>query len=305
MSLAQTAAASPGSSANQWSGVADRRVAAVLNRRSRGYRPKCEQQIIRLLDRAGVRARRVLTVEPQELAHALRDAAGWADILVALGGDGTIAAAAEACGPDGPALVALPGGTMNVLVGHLGGVRAWPKLLRDTLRHPRVRRISGGRADGRLFLVSAILGSPASWGRVREALRARRFGEAWRLASAAFARSLGGRLSYEFPGRRRAHARAVAVRCPLASAALDDDAGVLEAAALSPRSTGEVFRLGVEALIGQWRKDPSIVLVRTDRLWVGRRAGVDALLDGETVSMGPEVRVEFVPFACKVLVPAA
>ena len=47
------------------------------------------------------------------------------DLLVVIAGDGTANAAAEVCGPDGPLVAPLPGGTLNMLPHALYGHRDW------------------------------------------------------------------------------------------------------------------------------------------------------------------------------------
>src|ERR1700722_14013349 len=47
------------------------------------------------------------------------------DLLLVLAGDGTARLAAELCGPDGPPLAPLPGGTLNMLPHALYGMTPW------------------------------------------------------------------------------------------------------------------------------------------------------------------------------------
>ena len=55
-------------------------------------------------------------LDPDALIEGLKAALDTRpDLLVVLGGDGTASAAAALCGPLGPLLAPLPGGTMNML----------------------------------------------------------------------------------------------------------------------------------------------------------------------------------------------
>ena len=53
------------------------------------------------------------------------------EVLIVLGGDGTIRTAAEACSEEGPYLIPLPGGTMNMLPRALYGEGAYSSFPRE------------------------------------------------------------------------------------------------------------------------------------------------------------------------------
>lgn len=91
------------------------------------------------------------------------------DLLIALGGDGTVNEAVNGMlerGPrrDGPALAVIPGGSTNVFARTVGMARhpveATGQLL-DALRSGRRRSIGLGTADGRWFTFAAGLGLDA------------------------------------------------------------------------------------------------------------------------------------------------
>jgi diacylglycerol kinase family enzyme len=92
-----------------------------------------------------------------------------ADLLIALGGDGTVNEAVNGLledgpNPDGPALAVVPGGSTNVFARALGlpndPVEATGQVL-DALREGRRRQVSLGTADGRWFTFCAGLGLDA------------------------------------------------------------------------------------------------------------------------------------------------
>jgi diacylglycerol kinase family enzyme len=283
--------------------LAGRRIAAVLNRGSGRVDATCEALTREILADAGAAAVQVICVDPGGVEAALDAAAGSAEVLVVLAGDGTIRAAAERCGPDGPALVPLPGGTMNVLAHALYGPRPWPEVLRTLLAAPSLSHLSGGRAGGRLFLVSALLGVPSRWTRAREALRRRRFDRAAAWAIEALASPLPGYLRYQV-GDARGRARALAVRCPLTSRGLSADEKTLEAAAIDPHSAAEAMRLGLDALFGRWRTSPAVTVAKAEAILVRRHGGVPALLDGEARGLKSPLEVRFEPTAARVLLPS-
>lgn len=103
------------------------------------------------------------------------------DVVVALGGDGTINEVVNGLLVDGPsphvpALAVVPGGSTNVFSRALGQsrdpVEATADVL-DALRRGRSRRISLGRADGRWFTFTAGFGFDADVVKRVERLRGR------------------------------------------------------------------------------------------------------------------------------------
>ena len=65
------------------------------------------------------------------MERSFAEAAGQKlEVLIVLGGDGTIRTAAEVCAEKGPYLIPLPGGTMNMLSRALYGDVAWEESLK-------------------------------------------------------------------------------------------------------------------------------------------------------------------------------
>ena len=100
---------------------------------------------------------------------ARRAAKERVDLLLALGGDGTVNEAVNGLledgpAPDGPALAVVPGGSTNVFARALGlpadPVEATGQLL-DALREGRRRRVGLATADGRWFTFCAGVGLDA------------------------------------------------------------------------------------------------------------------------------------------------
>jgi diacylglycerol kinase family enzyme len=237
-----------------------------------------------------------------DLTNCLRAAVDAApDLLVILAGDGTARVAAELCGPDGPLLAPLPGGTMNMLPRALYGARSWQEALAVALDCGVERPLGGGEADGRPFLVAALLGSPALWGPAREAARYRDPVAAFARARRALRRAFSGRLRYVIDEAPRAKAEALVFMCPHISRVMESDEPALEAAALDVRGALDAFRLGVRALAGDWRADPAVEVrrCRSARVWAA--AGVPALLDGELVRLRSHARVTYRPAVARVL----
>lgn len=224
------------------------------------------------------------------------------DAVFIVAGDGTARAAAEISGPDGPPIAPLPGGTMNMLPRAFYGERSWPEAMAACLAEGTPRMVSGGEVGGHLFFVAAILGSPALWADAREAARAGQLRQTVARAHRAFRRAFSGRLRFTLDGRPKQKSEALTLMCPLVSSALDENERALEAAALDPSNAMEVFRLGVSALTGDWRDDPSVSVerCRIGRVWAGGR--IPAILDGEPMRLEPEVQIRFRPKAFRAVV---
>jgi diacylglycerol kinase family enzyme len=279
------------------------RVEAVINCASGSVGRDAPAEMEKILAEAGVAAR-VAAPEPEGLVQALERAKDASpDVLLVLAGDGTARAAAELCGLDGPVLAPLPGGTMNMLPHAVYGPVRWPEALRMALSEGTARDIGGGEVEGRHFLVAALLGSPALWAPAREAARKGNPRLALLRAQRAVKRAFSGRLRYSLDGGVREKAEAVAFICPIASKAMRDEAPCLEAAGISPAGAADAFRLGLHAVLGDWRTDPAVAVehCRRARIWSSGR--IPAILDGEPVRLDMAAEVHFRPSVVRVLAP--
>jgi len=277
------------------------RIIAVLNTGSGSCDAHSEEQATAIFREAGLDAE-VISVGPGELGDALADAVGRADILVVLGGDGTIATAANLCGHRRPLLIPLPGGTMNMLPKALYGSADWRAALKATLAEPAVRKVSGGEAQGRRFYCAAILGAPSLWADAREAVRDGHLVEAVKRAVTAARRSLSDAIEYEF-GEVTGSADAVAVICPLISQDMSADDEALEAVALDPATAAGLFGLAFHAAFDGWRNDSSVTRAKVDSVSVHAHGEIPVILDGELIQIEREVKITFLPTAFRALVP--
>ena len=275
------------------SALLKKHVAAVLNTSSGGCDDRAPEKIRAIFDRAGLAGATIKAVTSGEIEAALDEAIADCDVLVLLGGDGTIRSAAEKCGAAGIPLIPLPGGTMNMLAKALFGTVGWEEALSATLANPRVRTVSGGKVQGRPFYCAAILGTPTLWADAREAVRRFDLVEAVVRSMTAIRRSGGNRLTYRMGDLPQGSAEAVAVICPLVSRSLVTDERTLEVAALDPVTAAELFRLGMHAMFDDWRQDPSVALTRVTTVNVAGHGRIPAILDGETIRLDRTVTITF------------
>jgi diacylglycerol kinase family enzyme len=280
------------------------RIVAILNTASGGWNIHADAQMKDIFRGAGLPHAEVASVPPGEIEGALDRAVAGADVLVVLGGDGTLRAAAAKCANFAGFLIPLPGGTMNMLSHALYGPKPWAQALADTLANPRAHNVSGGQAGGHGFFVAALLGAPTLWADAREALRAGHLVEAAKRAVTAARRSYAEPLEYAFGATLSGGAEAVAVVCPLISKVMSEDEPMLEAAAIDTETAGATLRLGFHALFDDWRGDPDVKRAKVRSLSVSGHGRVPVMLDGERIKMGRRVDISFTPLAFRALVPA-
>ena len=284
-----------------------RKVVAVVNAASGGVGPQASETLRLMLEGREIAGRlldvSILTPTPQEIEETVKQAvASRPDLLIILAGDGTARLAGELCGPDGPLVAPLPGGTMNLLPHALYGDLPWPAALDAALDLGVERIVSGGVIGGYPFYCSAIIGSPALWARAREAVRDGQFAEAWRRAGFALRRAFTGDIHYGLDGGARRSAEALVLISPLISKVMGEEVA-LEVAALEMHSAREVFRLALNGIMSDWRRDPGVVdqFARHGHIWA--RRSIPAILDGEIQRLPRGARFAFIPAAFRVLAP--
>jgi len=247
-------------------------------------------------------AARLSCAEGPAIEAALADAVARApDLVVVIAGDGTARAAATLCGPDGPLLAPLPGGTLNVLPRALYGAGDWRASLRRIALEGEVLEVPGGEIAGQRFYVAAVLGAPALWAEAREAARHARPRLAWRRARNAARRAFTGRLRYAAAGQPPERAWALCVICPMISKALANETQALEIAAMDPAGAIDGFRLAAHAVVGEWRADRAVTCRSCCEALVWASGRIPAILDGEPTRLGRAAEVRFRPRAFRAL----
>jgi diacylglycerol kinase family enzyme len=281
------------------------KVGVIINTSSGGCDLESEQKMLSILTGAGVVEPKVWCGEAKEMERFFAEAAGQkAEVLIVLGGDGTIRTAAEACAEKGSHLIPLPGGTMNMLPRALYGNVPWEEALKKTLTAPSTKVLSGGRVANKRFFIAAIVGAPALWTQPRESMREGNIADAIKKGSVAFRRMFETKVQYLISGGPKGETEAVALICPLISEEMSDSEQALEAAIIDVESAAEVIGLATTAAFGKWRDDKNILLTKTKRVNVQSSKEIPATLDGEKVNLGRSAEFDFVSKALTVLVPA-
>ena len=285
--------------------LSELKVGVIINASSGGYDLECEHKMVDILKGARIVEPKVWCGEAKEMERSFAEAAGQKlEVLIVLGGDGTIRTNAEACAEKGSYLIPLPGGTMNMLPRALYGDVAWEESLKNTLAAPSLKVLSGGRIAGKQFLIAAIMGAPALLAEPRESLREGNIVNAIEKGSVAFRKMFETKIQYLISGEMKGEAEAVALICPLISEQMSDSEQALEAAVIDVESAAEVIGLVSTAAFGKWRDHRNILLTRTKTMRVQSRNDIPAILDGEKINLGGSAEINFAPKAVTVLVPA-
>jgi len=285
--------------------LSELKVGAIINTSSGRCDPESEQKIFSILTRGGIVEPKVWCGEAKEMERSFAEAAGQKlEVLIVLGGDGTIRTAAEACAKEGSYLIPLRGGTMNMLPRALYGDVTWEDALKNTLTAPSLKVLSGGRIAGKQFLIAAIVGAPALLAEPRESMREGNIVDAIQKGSVAFRKMFETKIQYLISGEIKGQAEAIALICPLISEQMSDSEQALEAAVIDVESATEVIGLISTAAFGKWRDHRNILLTRTRSVRVRSRKDISAIVDGEKINLDRSAEIKFVPKAVSVLVPA-
>ena len=285
--------------------LSELKVGAIINTSSGSCDLESEQKMLSILKSTGIVEPKMWCGGADQMERSFAEATGQKlEVLIVLGGDGTIRTAAEACAERGPYLIPLPGGTMNMLPRALYGDVSWEDALKNTLTAPSVKVLSGGRIADKQFFIAAIVGAPALWAEPRESIREGDIIDAIEKGSVAFRNMFETKVQYLISGGIKGEAEAVALICPLISEEMSDSEQALEAAVIDVESAVEVIRLATTAAFGKWRDDRNILLTKTKRVGVQSSKDIPATLDGESVSLGTSAEIDFVSRALTVLVPA-
>jgi diacylglycerol kinase family enzyme len=237
--------------------------------------------------------------------------------VIAAGGDGTVTALAEALAGGDKVLGILPLGTANLLARDLGiplEIDDWIARLGSM----EVRRIDAGEVNGRLFLHKVVIGFVPGIAAGRELIRGRGSIAAKFAFLRYFFRRLfrARRLAVEVrpadgpPRIRRVQALAVACNAyeegfarffsrPLL------DAGILTLYILKHLGLGDLARLLVAKLLGNWHSDEALEIESVQAVTIRcSRKRLKVMIDGEVATFEAPLDFRIRPGAIKILAPA-
>jgi diacylglycerol kinase family enzyme len=285
--------------------LSELKVGAIINTSSGGCDAESEAEMLDLLKGAKVSNCKTWCGESDQIERAFAEVATHKpEVLVVLGGDGTIRTAAEACTGTDTYLLPLPGGTLNMLPRALYGDISWQDALKKTVADPETKALSAGRMGDQLFFVAAVVGAPALWMEPRESMREGDIVDAVEKSAVAFQTMFDTKIQYSISSETTGEAEVLAIICPLVSEAMSDSEQALEAAAIDVENAPELLGLATAAAFGKWRDDESVTLTKTRQVTVQSSRDIPLFLDGERVKAGRNAEITFVPSAVNVIVPA-
>jgi diacylglycerol kinase family enzyme len=281
------------------------KVGAIINTSSGGCDSESETEMLHILKDADVTNCKTWCGEADQIDRAFAEVATHKpEVLIVLGGDGTIRNAAEACTATDTYLLPLPGGTLNMLPRALYGELSWQDALKNAVADPDIKALSAGRTGDELFFVAAIVGAPGLWMEARESIRERQIVDAVEKSAVAFQAMFDTKIQYSISTGRTGEAEVLAVICPLVSQEMSEFDQALEAAAIDVENAADLLWLATATAFGKWRDDESVTLTKTRHVTVQSSRDIPLFLDGERIRAGKNAEITFVPRAVNVIVPA-
>jgi diacylglycerol kinase family enzyme len=253
-----------------------------------------------------------------EVVSVLGQVAPGVDAVVIGGGDGTIAAAAQALIGKKTALGVLPLGTMNLFAKDLG----LPLDLKEaakTLSTAKIKEIDVGEVNGAVFLCTSMVGVFPVLARRRERERHHKNPFKWVGALiatvAALQRHSPSRLQLDSDKTfERVKTYAVIVTNNVYEGDIFGpsikrtvlDGGTLVVHVAKQKSTIAMMRLLAELFLGNWLGDPELDSKEVLELNVhtGRKHSLNVMNDGEVLLLETPLHYRILPRALNVLVPA-
>lgn len=269
-----------------------------FNEKAGSVGPKDREKLVEALANADFS--QYALIDAQKISPRLFKNAKDFDVIIVLGGDGTARAAAELAPRNGPPLVLLPGGTLNILPKALYGELAWPEALAAALERGVIKKLPVGRANGEPFYVAALFGGTTQLVHVREAVREGKPLTAWRRLRVAWKRSFNRSIRARTGKLQMKKMEAVGVLLPSFSGGLE--AEDLEWVNLDARHVMDFARVTIRAINAGWRNDPAVEVTRTKSGDVDAALGyIHATLDGEPRRFYSRIHVKYDPHGPRVL----
>lgn len=237
------------------------------------------------------------SADMSEMMDKMRAAKG--DLLVSYGGDGTAAAVASIAREQNVPFIALPGGTMNMLMVGLYGSDIWEDCLMRGLACAKPRPMTAGvvrdeEGQTGTFMVGCMFGKPTQMSEAREELRDGHVVEAAKGAMDAMKATSNAspiQIAISDADYDNKASELINVTCPfMDSDALDPDK--FDLTLFETVTGGSALSLGFAALRGNLRESQAVHTAQTPRFRLRADRPIDTLLDGEPHVFKGEVTVE-------------
>lgn len=274
-----------------------RNVLILLNEKAGSVGPKAGAQLVEALNAAGVE--QFVIVDATRMSRRSFQRASQFDAIIVLGGDGTARAAAELAPRNGPPLILLPGGTLNILPKALYGERTWQEAITAVLDCGVERRLPVGRANGEAFYVAGLFGPTTLLALARESVREGKPLKALQRLRHALNRSFTRSIRARSGNGKMRKAEGIGVLCPSFSGGIEADH--LEWVRLDAKHILDLARVSLRALTSDWRNDSTIEIAKCETGDIYAPGIIPATLDGEPRTFLSYVRIGFDKRGPKVL----
>jgi diacylglycerol kinase family enzyme len=283
----------------------DLRAPSVIINKGAGKTEASSSEIETIFKRHNMRAPNIHVVDPADLGDSFKTVSNdGTDLLIILGGDGTCKSGAEVARRLDIPLVALPGGTMNMLPKALYGTDNYAEALNVALSSSQFRWQAAGNINGEYFYCGAHIGDPTIISDARESMREGDVIEAAKhvpeiIKSISEGDPFKVRVDGEIFDRR---SNGLFLSCPfMTRSATRPDAFELASA---PRlSMMELAGIGMMALASDWRNSADIRVIQAQTIDIESQGKIDVLLDGEATSFDCPVKISLEPKGVRVLAP--
>ncbi len=266
----------------------------VINRESGSVPDHADERFSQLAERLGIQCEIDLADSAtlqSTLAHANRQM-GPDDRLIVWGGDGTIACALSQQTDSSPALIALPGGTMNLLHKRMyGDDLEIETILTNSVHHGIEKKLPCGIIQGERFYVGALFGRLTQLAKAREATRhIDPIGAVAEIVNADGLLDLTPELALYTSGENIYRTSTLGV---FVGDHVDTD---LEVGIFSSDSIFDLTSIAVESLISDWRTANGVEYILTKSLDIdcSKNHPINMTLDGEIRELEGPLRLEFV-----------
>lgn len=245
-------------------------------------------------------------VEPAKMSEMMSAAIkDGCDLVIIYGGDGSALSAAKLATEKDVPIVALPGGTMNLLPKTLYNTVDWEDALDTALSCDEPRWMAAGDVNGDTFLCGCIVGTPTRLNAVREQIRDKHFRDAAAdLIFNVMNFESGDVFEYGL-GRNPStyhEANLLNIICPQMSE-FETGRGGMEINALDIDSIFDVAELGLSAIASDWRESDSAETNISNEVHVKGTGVIDILLDGEPTPMTLPLHLKLIEKGVLVLAP--
>lgn len=278
---------------------------SVIINMAAGSASDITSEIKAIFSRLSFAAPKVHLMEPEQLAGAFDTIkTDGTDLLIVYGGDGTCKAGAIAAQEAGIALVALPGGTMNMLPKALYGTDDWETALELALSQDAPRYQAAGIINDHVFFCGAILGEPILMSEARESLRDGEIVDAVKhIPDIVTAIKHGEEFDFKVDGKTfDKEANGLQLYCPfMTEGATVPDA--FEIASVPQLSMSDLIGIGAIALTQDWRDSALVKTAFGRRVEITGQGAFDILVDGEPERVKCPITIKLVPEGVSVLAP--